>query len=142
LRSQLMALTPTDQFKIIERLFERPKLELILCKKSNQARSELTSNDIPSAVLAVNPEVSFLLEKRNLNQAQRIESLSYKHKTQATQQVSAPSLVQAMLLLVDQTDRFLGKDLQKALESQGVSKTESNQVLRELLNKEILYSPH
>ncbi len=138
----LRALDDVEQYKIIERFFERPSLALVICNQTNEARAPIAEERISTATFAVNPEVSFMVEKRNLNQAQRVESLSYKINTREPQPVLEPSLAQAVLLLLDQTTGFSGKEMIQALGGKGVGESGARQTLCSLLEKEILYCPH
>ena len=142
LQTQLNFLSELEQYRLIEKMFDRPKLELIICKDSNMRRKAMSEKDIGNATFAVNPEVSFLVEKRNLNQSQRIESICYKIKTQGSQKVTDPLIAQAMLLLVDQTTNFKGMDMIQALKEKGADRLTATRILVALLNEEILYSPH
>ncbi|MCF6178004.1 MAG: class I SAM-dependent methyltransferase [Geopsychrobacter sp.] len=142
LRTQLNNLSPMAQYQIIERLFERPKLELIICKAEHNLRAHIPDQELDDHNFALNPEISLLVEKRNLNQSQRIESLCYKLKAQEPQKISDPLLAQTLMLIIDQTTSFSGKELFSALASQGVSREEMVPVLRTLFEKEILFSPH
>jgi SAM-dependent methyltransferase len=142
LQARASALDEVDQYRLVERLFDRRKLELYICRDGNGRRAPLTDRQLETATLAVNPEVSFVVEKRNLNQSQRIESLSYKLQSQAAIRLTHPLLAQACMLLVDQSTRFSASELLAVLLEQGSDRSTALVVLRELLDREILYAPH
>lgn len=135
-------LAEVDQFKLIERLFSRPKLELILCKDSNRSRLPLTPESIAGVFFSLNPDVTFLIEKRNLRGNQRIEHLYYTLRGGERMVVEKGPLAQTLLLLIDQLDPFSGISMIRALEQLGISQAESHRILIDLVEKEILYCPH
>ena len=135
-------LDPLDQYRLVERLFDRRKLELYICKEGNGERAPLTDAQLENSTVAVNPEVSFVVEKRNLNQAQRIESLGYRLQAGEPVTLSNSLLAQACLLLVDQTTRFAAAEMLAALQQNGSDRSTALALLRELLDREILYAPH
>jgi len=139
--SQLSKLSAKDQYKVIERMFERPKLELIISKVTNAPRSIIGVEAIERSNFVVNPEVSFSVEKRNLNGFQRIESLSYKIKTADNKRISNGLVAQAALLLVDQNTYFSGGEMISMLIERGGTKLEAIGVIMHLLELEIIYCP-
>jgi len=142
LLNKLRQLTPKDQFKIIERMFERPRLELLISKKDNPRRLPVPINMIHKLNFSVTPEVSFSVEKRNLNGFQRIESISYKLKANESLRITDNAVAKAALLLVDQDRLFTGQELIFALKDNGLSQTDAINALIKLLQLEIVYCPH
>lgn len=142
LLNKLRQLTPKDQFKIIERMFERPRLELLISKKDNPRRLPVPINMIHKLNFSVTPEVSFSVEKRNLNGFQRIESISYKLKANESLRITDNAVAKAALLLVDQDRLFTGQELIFALKDNGLSQTDAINALIKLLQLEIIYCPH
>ncbi|MFQ3190178.1 MAG: SAM-dependent methyltransferase [Paraglaciecola sp.] len=142
LNDKLSQLNNKEQYKIIERIFERPKFELVISKETNFPRSTITVEAIEGLNFCVSPEVSFSVEKRNLNGFQRIETLSFKIKTKESQQIGNGLLAQAALMLVDQNTLFLGSEMTDALIEKGGTKIESIAVLVKLLSLNIIYCPH
>lgn len=140
--SKLNKLERLEQFKIIERLFERPRLELIISKNTNEPADPVSREGVETLNFAVNPEVAFSVKKRNLKGFQRIESISYSHKAKEEKSIVNSLLAQSALLLVDQNELFTGKEMMQALMEKGASKSESITVLLELLTLEIIYCPH
>lgn len=139
--SKLAELAPKEQYKVIERMFERPKLELIISKDSNAPRSLVSVEMVASLNFVVNPEVSFSVEKRNLNGFQRIESLSYKVKSSDAKSMPNGLLAQAALILVDQNTYFAGSEMITALIEKGGTKLEAITVMMQLLELDIIYCP-
>ncbi|MFT7005695.1 MAG: SAM-dependent methyltransferase [Colwellia sp.] len=142
LNDKLSLLSNKEQYRIIERIFERPKLELVISKGTNYPRSPVPVEVIEGLNFCVSPEVSFSVEKRNLNGFQRIETLSFKIKTKESQQIGNGLLAQAALMLVDQNTLFLGSEMIDALIEKGGTKIESIAVLVKLLSLNIIYCPH
>jgi ubiquinone/menaquinone biosynthesis C-methylase UbiE len=139
--NKLAKLSIKEQYKVIERMFERPKLELVISKVSNAPRPEIVIDAIESLNFVVNPEVSFSIEKRNLNGFQRIESLSYKIKASDAKRIPNGLLAQAALLLVDQNTYFSGEEMVTTLIEKGATKLEANVVMMQLLALSIIYCP-
>lgn len=139
---RLQQLQEKEQFQIIERLFERPKLELVLCHKHNLPRTLYNTSRLNNVTCAVNPEVSIFVEKRNLHHSQRCESMSYSLRDHKRRRLTDPVLAKAVLLLSDQTTSFTGQDLITSLVKQGIEKAAAEKAPVELLEKEILYLPH
>jgi len=142
LRVLASQLDEVDQYRLVERLFDRRKLELYICKEGNGRRNPLNDRQLETATLAVNPEISFVVEKRNLNQSQRIESLSYKLQTNEAIPLTDPPLAQACMLLVDQTTHFSASKLIAVLLEKGNDRTTALAILKALLEREILYATH
>lgn len=138
---KLAQLNVKEQYKIIERMFERPRLELMISKMSNAPRSAITIDAIESLNFVVNPEVSFSVEKRNLNGFQRIESISYKIKAADAKRMPNGLVAQAALLLVEQNTYFSGGEMVAALIEKGATKLEANGVIMQLLALNIIYCP-
>jgi len=131
-----------DQYRLVERLFDRRKLELYICKEGNGRRNPLDDRQLETATLAVNPEIAFVVEKRNLKQAQRVESLSYKLQTSEPIPLTDPLLAQACMLLVDQTTHFSASELMAVLVENGSDRSAALAILRSLLEREIVYATH
>ncbi|QYK00557.1 class I SAM-dependent methyltransferase [Shewanella psychrotolerans] len=141
LLARLRELSEFEQYQVIERLFEIPKLELIICKADNAAAETVNIDKIESSQFAVNPEASFSVEKRNLNQSQRIECLSYKIRHSKNQSVTDPLLAQIILLLSEQTTCFTGSEIISVLSQNGADKNSAIELIYELLEKEIIFIP-
>jgi len=138
---ELSQLTPKDQFKIIERMFERPRLSLVMSKNTNSPRLPISIESVSRLNYAVNPEVSFSVEKRNLNGFQRIETLRFTYKTKEPKSIGNGLLAQAALLLVDQNSLFSGDEMIKALVEKGGTNLEAATVLMQLASLNIIYCP-
>ena len=138
---ELAKLSPKEQYKIMERMFERPRLELIISKTSNAPRPSIGIESIEGLNFVVNPEVSFSVEKRNLNGFQRIESISYKIKAADIKRIPNGLFAQAALLLVDQNSYFSASEMISALIEKGGTKLEAISVIMHLLTLEIIYCP-
>lgn len=139
--SELTQLSAKAQFKIIERMFERPRLELVISKKSNDPRPIIGIEAVKRLNFVVNPEVSFSVEKRNFNGFQRIESLNYKVKASEPKCLPTELLAQAALLLVDQNSYFSGEEMIAALIEKGSSNLEASTAIMQLLALDIIYCP-
>ena len=104
-------------------------------------RPAIPIGSIESLNFVVNPEVSFSVEKRNLNGFQRIESLTYKLKAADAKRLPNDLLAQAVLLLVDQNTHFSGGEMIAALIEKGNTKLEAVGVIMHLLALYIIYCP-
>ncbi|WP_299793694.1 class I SAM-dependent methyltransferase [uncultured Shewanella sp.] len=141
LLARLKELSLTEQYKVIERLFEIPKLEFIICKADNSAAPMVTVEQIDSSQFAVNPEASFSVEKRNLDHSQRIEKVSYRVRNRKSETVTDPILAQVILLLTEQTTCFSGADMLNVLGQNGADKNRAVEVIYQLLNEEVIFIP-
>ncbi|MBW8184335.1 class I SAM-dependent methyltransferase [Shewanella nanhaiensis] len=141
LLERLQGLSDVEQYQIIERLFEVPKLDFVICGADNFAKPKLTEAEVDSSIFAVNPETSFSIEKRNQNQSQRIESVSYKVRHRESQNVTDPILAQLVLLLAEQTTCFSGADLVNVLAQSSVDREIAIEVIFDLLDEEVLFIP-
>ncbi|MEC4727096.1 class I SAM-dependent methyltransferase [Shewanella sp. D64] len=141
LLARLKELSAFEQYQVIERLFEAPKLDFIICGAGNDARERITVAEIEASTFVVNPETSFFIEKRNQDQAQRIESVGYKVRHREKQNVSNPILAQLILLLAEQTTCFKGTELIDVLAQSGVEREMANEVIFDLLDEEIIFIP-
>jgi SAM-dependent methyltransferase len=142
LRARLKALSEFEQYKIMERLFEIPKLEFIICKNTNQQRAPIAAAAIEASGFAVNPEVSFQVTKRNLNNAQRIESVTYKVRGREAVIEADPILGSVLLLLSEQNSHFSGADMLNVLIQHGASRDYAYELIDSLLQKEVIFVPH
>ncbi|MGI1944298.1 class I SAM-dependent methyltransferase [Shewanella glacialipiscicola] len=142
LRARLKALSEFEQYKIMERLFEIPKLEFIICKNTNQQRVPTTAAAVEASGFAVNPEVSFQVTKRNLNNAQRIESVAYKVRGREAVIEADPILGSILLLLSEQNSHFSGADMLNVLIQHGASRDYAYELIDSLLQKEVIFVPH
>lgn len=141
LLARLKELSAFEQYQVIERLFEAPKLDFIICGAGNDARERITVAEIEASTFVVNPETSFFIEKRNQDQSQRIESVGYKVRHREKQNVSDPILAQLILLLAEQTTSFKGTELIDVLAQSGVEREMANEVIFDLLDEEIIFIP-
>ncbi|MGI2096026.1 class I SAM-dependent methyltransferase [Shewanella glacialipiscicola] len=142
LRARLKALSEFEQYKIMERLFEIPKLEFIICKNTNQQRVPTTAAAVEASGFAVNPEVSFQVTKRNLNNAQRIESVAYKVRGREAVIEADPILGSILLLLSEQNSHFSGADMLNVLIQHGASRDYAYELIDSLRQKEVIFVPH
>ncbi|MCP3892151.1 MAG: class I SAM-dependent methyltransferase [Desulfobulbaceae bacterium] len=143
LRKRALELNEMDQYRLIEQLFYRPQLELLLSISGNKPRASLREKKIPKAIFAIGHHVSFILETRNPHGSVRIEGLSYKidNDDSVKLPVTGP-LATAILILKDQNLPFSGESLLKALNDNGVSPKEGRSVIVELLARGIIYRPN
>jgi SAM-dependent methyltransferase len=141
LLERLKELSEFDQYQVIERIFEAPKLDFIICGAGNDARERITVAEIEVSIFVVSPETSFFIEKRNQDQSQRIESVGYKVRHRQLQNVTDPILAQLILLLAEQTTSFSGAELVNVLNQSGVDREMANEVIFDLLDDEIIFIP-
>ncbi len=142
LREYAMQLDIIDQYRLVEQMSLQTSLQLIATHTNNPERPPLTKDEISQTLFAVNPDVSFIKEVRNLHGQQRIESLSVKIRTQEPQKFpNGPSSV-AILLFADQNLPFLGESILAAMAEEGIDQESSQQAILELEQAEVIYRPH
>lgn len=142
LRERAKALPELDQYRLLEQACWRPSFELVAAHEHNVPRRPLELKDVDGAALAVNPDVSFSLETRNLHGAQRIESLSFVLRRREAVTIPKGPFSTALLVLRDQNQPFTGDSLVKILGEEGIDGQVARTVALELLREEILYRPH
>jgi SAM-dependent methyltransferase len=143
-RQRALSLPAMTQFELVDLLAHRPRLELVVSKASNPARSPLALNDetLDKLTLCVNPEVSFSLERRLVSGATRVESLSVQIRTNKLSVPRGP-LAQTLLTLSEQAQPFAARQLTKRINELGVSNAaEVRSLLSTLLQLEIVYAPN
>jgi SAM-dependent methyltransferase len=142
LREVAAGLDEIDRYKLIEQVCWRPSLELMIAGEDNLRRKPLQQNEVDPTFFAVNPEVSFHAETRNLHGLQRVESISYKLRLREIVQVPKGALGTAVFILRDQNLPFTGKAFAEIMEQKGIPPDQARAVLMELLERDVLYRPH
>jgi hypothetical protein len=134
-------LTDLQRYQLVEQLSWRHQLFLIACTSQNAPRQLPPREEWARQWFALNPEVSIQVETRNLNGSQRIERVTYTLRSQPPVQVGGLS-ASVLLWLKDQTIPFQAKQLMEQLRNKGIDRAGALTVLAELLDREVLYSPH
>jgi SAM-dependent methyltransferase len=141
-REHALRLPEKEQYKLVELIRWRPSFECIVSHAQNTPRKPLLPDRIPSISFRVNPEVSFLLEMRNLKEAQRFEKMSYKIRAQEVVPVQNKNMAKALMILKDQTKAFTGDSWIRVMAQEGISKNEACSLLVYFVENDIVYRPH
>jgi SAM-dependent methyltransferase len=142
LRERALRLPEKEQYKLMELIRWRPSFECIVSHAQNTPRKPLVPNSILSVSFQVNPEVSFLLEIRNLREAQRFETMSYKIRAQEVVPVQNKNMAKALMILKEQTKPFTGDSWIRVMAEEGISKNEACSLLVYFVGNDIVYRPH
>jgi SAM-dependent methyltransferase len=134
-------LTELQRYQLVEQLSWRHQLFLVACQQDNRPRQLPGRDQWAAQPFALNPEVSIHVETRNLRGSQRVERITYTLRSHPPVQVGGLS-ASVLLSLKDQTVPFQGKHLMEQLRNKGVDRAGALNVIAELLDREILYSPH
>ncbi len=141
MRERALQLEPRARWQLVDELFDRPRLEAILCKRENAARTPIAGS-FGQEPLALSPEMMLEIARRNLRGAQRTEGLRVTVRKREPLDVPAGAAAQALTLLSDQTEPFLVADLVQALGEVGVETAQAMQAVSQLLALEVFYRPH
>jgi SAM-dependent methyltransferase len=142
LLDRALSLPARAQFALVDQLRWRPRLELILARPDNGARLPPPPAQLPTTMLAVNPEVSFQTSLRNLRGAARIETFSYQLRANPPVAVSTGLMASALVLVRDQNRPFRGDSLLNGLRNEGATSEQAAAVVWQLVAGEVLYCPH
>jgi len=137
--AELSHLSQKNRFKIIEQMVYRPSLAFIASHDSNEARKQVSRQELNNKKFIFNPEIEFSITKRNINQNQRIEKLHYKLRARDSVELTKGPLGSAIIMIQDQTDAFTGTAFFENIKD---SSEASQDILMELLEREIIYCPH
>lgn len=135
-------LSEKERYQLVERISYRTNLQLVVSHQDNLARPRPMDTELAQLPLAVNPDVSFRVETRNLKGHQRIEELSYCLRAQDPTPVPNGPLAKAVQVIRDQVHGFTGAALLHVLSEEGVGHDQARAVLRDLYDRELLFSPH
>jgi len=141
-RDRASRLAAVDRYRLLERVTEQNAFELLLTHTQNAPRERISQDEVKRLSFALNPDISICLETRTVRAGQRIESLSYRLRHRDAVVVSEQPLAEGLLLLRDQNGSFQGADFVVAMLKQGVTQEISTNILVDLLDREVLYSPH
>ncbi|MFT7677561.1 MAG: SAM-dependent methyltransferase [Planctomycetota bacterium] len=141
-RERALALSPPDRWKLVDELFWRPSMELVLCKPGNQPRAQVTGKALLKEPLCLSPELSFQREQRHVRGSVRVEHLRLRVRNRESFDVHNGPAAQALLLLADQTDAVLCEDLVRALAEGGIGSAEALSAIEKLIELEVFARPH
>ncbi len=131
-----------EQYRVLEQATWRNSFELVLAPGGSERRRALSAADCQQAWFAVNPDVAFHLETRNPWNNHRIEKLSYKLRHRQPVSIGNGALSIAVLLLQKQIGAFEGAAFVQAMEQEGVQRDVAVEILLQLLQSEVIFSPH
>ena len=141
-RERALALSRSDSWKLVDELFWRPSMELVLCKPGNRSRPQVSGEALQGTPLCLSPELSFQREQRHVRGSVRVEHLRLRVRNQESFDVPNGPAAQALLLLADQTESFLCEDLVRALGERGIGSTEALAAIKGLIELEVFARPH
>jgi hypothetical protein len=139
--ARALALPPLAQYRLVEQLCWRPRLEPLLCHEGNGPRAPVERARARDVTLAVSPEVAFEVRTRCHHKALRTEAVSCRDGAGEPAVLETPLAI-AALLLREQTEPFPGRSLLTQLGRHGMSPEAALDVVMELLARGIVYAPH
>ncbi|QDU66044.1 class I SAM-dependent methyltransferase [Engelhardtia mirabilis] len=131
-----------QQWKLVDELTWRPRLELLAARAGNAPRAPLTAGELDSAILCVSPEASFESERRFLRGASRTESCSVRVRRGEPLRLGPGPAARAVALVTETPVPFLGLDLVQALVREDFAEAEARAATLALVQAEVLYRPH
>jgi SAM-dependent methyltransferase len=134
-------LSDLQRYQLVEQISWRHQLSLIACAGENAARELPPAGEWDGMMFALNPEVTLQFEVRTLQRSRRVEKLSYQLRKRPQVQLTGP-MASLLWTLKDETTPIAGRELRRWLEQRPMSAQDARQVLTELVEREILYSPH
>lgn len=130
-----------DRFRLIEQLLYRPSLELLVTGADCRSRQRPEQSQLGEAWFAPNPDVTFAVTTRSLRTERRVEGVRYRLRARAEVEVRG-LVAQSLIVLSHQTRPFQGRELFAGLADLGASQSDAEALLIQLLDEELLYSPH
>lgn len=141
-RDQAMTLDPRSQYKLIDKLFWRHRLENHLVHPNNGPRKPLSPGLLAQETFAKNPECSLEVRARTFWHGQKTESVVVRDAQSQPLVFKNPQASNLVLLLRDQDQEFTGAELLSELAKLGLSKTQASAAITELMEQGYLYRPH
>ncbi|MCC6407886.1 MAG: class I SAM-dependent methyltransferase [Planctomycetes bacterium] len=146
LRERIARLPAARRFALVDELAWRPSLELVLALPGNAPRAPLDANARDDEPLAWNPEASLRIERRNLRDRERVESLALQVRRREPLKLENGPLAQALLALEHQREPVRLGAVVRALGERSLAAPMARATARaaalELLRLEALYRPH
>lgn len=142
LRDTVEALPERERYAMIEQIVRPRNLQVLVTQPGNSPRRLPPAEAWGDQLFAVNPEVQFESTARNLWKVSRVEGLSYSLRAGESQRLPIGNLQTAAFILSGQNEPFRGATLLAAMIEDGVPRGEALDTLRELVAKELVYSPH
>lgn len=142
LLDRALQLPARAQFALVDELRWRPSFELLLVRPENGPRFPPPPAALATTMLAVNPEVTFQTAVRNLRGEARIETFSYRLRTNPPVPVASGLQASALLLVRDQNQPFRGDALLNRLHAEGATREQAAATVWQLVAGEVLYCPH
>jgi len=134
-------LTELQRYQLVEQVSWRHRLELVAGTDANGPRERPSPADCPTAWFAMNPEVSVVVELRNLRGDQRVESIGYKLRARPVAALTGLT-ASVLLTLKDQTTPFQGAELLRGLAANRIGAEQALGVLADLVEREIVFALH
>ncbi len=131
-----------DRYKLALSIHRPGKLELYVCKPGNRLRQAPAPETYETLPINVHPEVTLTLEHRGVWCESKIEKISTCLRGSEPVSLSPGPVASAAVMLATVSEPFLGRDLMRILESDGLTTMQSRGVLTELFERELIYTPH
>ena len=131
-----------DRYKLAFSIHRPGKLELYLCKPGNRLRQKRALENLDELPLNVHPEVTLTLEHRGLWCESMIERISLQLRGADPVHLNPGPVASAAVMLATSTEPFIGRDMVRALGEIGLSPEQATEVIRDLFELELIYSPH
>lgn len=142
LRASIAALPERERFSLIEQIVQPRSHQLYLCRPENGPRVLPPREQWQQQLFAAHPEVHYDVGTRNLWGTSRIETVAYCQRSRERVDLGQGSVATAAWILSTQNQPFRGETLLNALTEQGCSPLEALNTLQELLQMELVYTPH
>ena len=138
LRQLAEGLSARDQYRLVEQIAWRQRLELYVCHSDNGPRPFPAAEELLQTRLAINPEVTFETKTRALRGSTRIEAIACRVAVDEPMQLAGTAAMVA-LLIKDLTGSFGGQDVAKELVGLGADAGEAVATMLEMLRARVLY---
>lgn len=142
LRQRLAELPEEIRYQFLELILQPAGLELIAAHTANQPRAPLAPEQIAPSAFRLNPELLIGTETRHAPAGVRIETMTFTLRRRDPITVPRGPFATALMILTNHTGGLTGKKLLRELQANGLSETDSQAVILELVRQEILMRPH
>jgi SAM-dependent methyltransferase len=140
LRAAARKLSPKQQYRLIEQMLWRHRLEVYVCHPENELRATPSPSAFSQQTFAVSPEVAFETQTRALAHGTRVESLKCR-VGDAKVAIDLPPgpVATAVLVLKDHVGPFTGREFNEVLAGVDVPPQAATEALQTLVANGIVY---
>ena len=142
LAERLSGQSAIERYKLALSINRPGKLELYLCKPGNRLRQRPVLEKLDDLPLNVHPEVTLTLEHRGIWCESMIERISLRLRGAEPLHLNPGPVASAAVMLATSSEPFLGRDMVRALGESGLNREQATEVIRDLFELELIYSPH